>query len=238
MTPGGETRSRQRGLLALPVVRHLTHKPRLLAAILLGVCVLAATLSLTSLRPITDSLLAWNAGTLLYLGLGIGTMMTASTDVMRRRAALYDDGEFTILLLSILAACLSAAAIVNELASVKSVSGILRGAHIGLSVLTLMTSWAFIHTAFAFHYAHGYYFSERHCGDKGERCLIFPGTETPDYLDFLYFSFIIGTSGQTADVSLAGRKTRPISTIHCIVAYVFNATVLALTINIAASLVN
>ncbi len=227
-----------KGVLALPVVRHLKYKPRLLIAIVLGLSVLFGTMVFTHLRPVTDSLLAWNTGTLAYLTLSIETMMNASEDVMHRRAALYDDGEVTILLLSILAAILSVAAIVGELASVKTVSGILRGVHVGLSVLTLMTSWAFIHTAFAFHYAHGYYFSERHCGDKGERCLLFPGTDKPDYLDFLYFSFIIGTSGQTADVSIVGRQTRRIGTIHCVVAYVFNATVLALTINIAASLLN
>ncbi len=226
------------GWLALPVIRHLSYKPRLFFAIALGLAVLAGTIQFTHLRPVTDSLLAWNAGTLLYLALAIETMVHSGPDLIHRRAALYDDGEVTILLLSILAAVLSFAAIIGELASVRTVSGFARGVHIGLAALTLMTSWAFIHTAFAFHYAHGYYFSERHCGDKGERCLIFPGTETPDYLDFLYFSFIIGTSGQTADVSIAGRKTRHISTIHCIVAYVFNATVLALTINIAASLVN
>lgn len=238
MTDGGKNEPGHKALLTLPVVRHLRHKPRLLIAIALGLAVLASTLLLTHLRPVTDSLLAWNTGTLVYLALGIETMMNAGPDVIHRRAAMYDDGEVTILLLSILAAVLSVAAIVGELASVKTVSGYLRGVHIGLSVLTLLTSWAFIHTAFAFHYAHGYYFSERHCGAKGERCLIFPGTDTPDYLDFLYFSFIIGTSGQTADVSIAGRKTRRIATIHCVVAYVFNATVLALTINIAASLVN
>ena len=226
----------RRGITALPVVRHLKYKPRLLVSILLGVAVLFGTQAFTHLRPVTDSLLAWNAGTLLYLGLSIETMMSAGPETIHRRAALYDDGEVTILLLSILAAGLSIAAIVGELASVKTVSGVLRGIHVGLSVLTLMTSWAFIHTAFAFHYAHGYYARDDHA--KGTPCLIFPGTDTPDYLDFLYFSFIIGTSGQTADVSIAGRQTRRIGTIHCIVAYVFNATVLALTINIAASLVN
>ena len=231
-------REGQKGVSGLPVVRHLKYKPRLFFSIVLGLAVLAGTLLFTHLRPVTDSLLAWNAGTLLYLTLSIETMMSAGPDVMHRRAALYDDGEATILLLSILAAVLSVAAIVGELASVKTVAGYLRGVHVCLSVLTLMTSWAFIHTAFAFHYAHGYYFSERHCGDKGERCLMFPGTDRPDYLDFLYFSFIIGTSGQTADVSIVGSKTRRIATVHCIVAYVFNATVLALTINIAASLVN
>lgn len=235
MTKAG---NEHKGVLALPVVRHLKYKPRLFFAILLGLVVLALTMTFTHLRPVTDSLLAWNTGTLLYLALSIETMMSAGPDVMHRRAAVYDDGEVTILLLSILAAVLSVAAIVGELASVKTVSGYARGVHVGLAVLTLLTSWAFIHTAFAFHYAHGYYFSERHCGDKGGRCLIFPGTDTPDYLDFLYFSFIIGTSGQTADVSIAGRQTRRIGTVHCVVAYVFNATVLALTINIAASLVN
>src|SRR5436190_1963905 len=118
-----------RGVLALPVVRHLKHKPRLLVAITLGLIVLACTMTFTRLSTVTDTLLAWNTGTLAYLALGIETMMNAGPDVMHRRAALYDDGEVTILLLSILAAVLSVAAIVGELASVKSVHGILRGVH-------------------------------------------------------------------------------------------------------------
>ncbi|HEX7800932.1 MAG TPA: DUF1345 domain-containing protein [Asticcacaulis sp.] len=47
---------------------------------------------------------------------------------------------------------------------------------------------------------------------------------------------MIGTSGQTADVCFASTAMRRIGLIHCVIAYLFNATVLALMINISASL--
>lgn len=62
------------------------------------------------------------------------------------------------------------------------------------------------------------------------------GLDQPDYGDFFYFAAVIGTSGQTADVSFISKPMRRIGSVHCILAYLFNTTVLALLINIGASL--
>ncbi|MBP7395112.1 MAG: DUF1345 domain-containing protein, partial [Zoogloea sp.] len=70
----------------------------------------------------------------------------------------------------------------------------------------------------------------------GNGGLQFPGETDPDYGDFLYFAAVIGTSGQTADVSFASRPMRRIGLLHCVLAYAFNTTLLALTINIASGL--
>ena len=67
--------------------------------------------------------------------------------------------------------------------------------------------------------------------------LLFPECTAPTYLDFLYFAFVIGTSGQTADVAFASGDMRFKGMIHCVVAYVFNAAVLGLSINIAAGII-
>ncbi|MGZ3738726.1 MAG: DUF1345 domain-containing protein, partial [Bdellovibrionota bacterium] len=53
---------------------------------------------------------------------------------------------------------------------------------------------------------------------------------------FIYFSFIIGTSGQTADVSITCDTIRKIALVHCVLAFFFNITMLGLTINVASSL--
>ncbi|HPU80772.1 DUF1345 domain-containing protein, partial [Accumulibacter sp.] len=66
--------------------------------------------------------------------------------------------------------------------------------------------------------------------------LDFPGGHAPDYGDFLYFACVIGTSGQTADVSLSSRSMRRTGLVHCVLAFFFNTTILALTINIASGL--
>jgi uncharacterized membrane protein len=66
--------------------------------------------------------------------------------------------------------------------------------------------------------------------------LLFPGTPEPGYGDFIYFACVIGTSGQTADVSFNGSALRRVGTLHRVLALFFNATLLALSINIAAGL--
>ena len=220
--------------MCLPVIRHIRHKPRLFIALAIGLVAFTIGTHLTP-RLTTAALIGWNTCALLYLAMAIETMINASHERMQKRAQLHDDGEGVILLLSIVAAILSFIAIVAELATTKDAKGLFKALHIGLSGLTLLTSWAFIHTAFAFHYAHGYYSRDAHA--KTDPCLIFPNTPSPHYTDFLYFSFIIGTSGQTADVSFATTAIRRVGTIHCVLAYLFNATVLALMINIAASLI-
>lgn len=125
------------------------------------------------------------------------------------------------------------AAIAAELTVVKEMRGLPRVAHIGLAGLTVLSSWAFIQVMFALHYAHEYYAAVCH----GHPAILqFPNEEHPDYGDFFYFSAVIGTSGQTADVSFASKRLRRIGSIHCILAYMFNTTVLALLINIGASM--
>jgi len=66
--------------------------------------------------------------------------------------------------------------------------------------------------------------------------LEFPGGHAPDYGDFLYFACVIGTSGQTADVSFSSRVMRRTGLVHCVLAFLFNTTLIALTINIASGL--
>jgi len=86
---------------------------------------------------------------------------------------------------------------------------------------------------FALHYAHQFHAAQGRGDPPG---LLFPGDETPAYSDFFYFAAVIGTSGQTADVSFSSRAMRRIGTVHCILSFLFNTTVLAMMINIAAGL--
>ena len=111
--------------------------------------------------------------------------------------------------------------------------GALKIAHIALAGVTVLSSWAFIQIMFALHYAHDYYAAASRGRTPG---LQFPDSEPPDYGDFFYFAAVIGTSGQTADVSFTSKPMRRIGSVHCILAYLFNTTVLALLINIGASL--
>ena len=215
-------------------VNHLIRtRPRLFVAILFGLCMAQVLVALTPMRTLTAYVIGWNAGAGLYLLLALNMMHGADADKIRHRAARQDEGEMAILALVVLAAMVCLLSIVAELSVAKDLHGSSRGLHIGLSVLTIFSSWLFTQTMFALHYAHQYYVALFRNGKPG---LEFPGDEEPNYSDFFYFSAVIGTSGQTADVNFSSRAMRRIGTVHCILSFLFNTTVLAMMINIAAGL--
>ena len=215
------------------LIRLVRARPRLFIAVACGIAVgLLLPLDIAR-QPVTRWLIAWNLGTSLYVLLAAIMMVRSSSHHMRHRAQLQDDGQLVILVLVVVAAVASLAAIAGELAVVKDMHGFAKTAHIALAGGTVLTSWAFIQVMFALHYAHDYYAAVCHSRAAG---LQFPGEEQPDYGDFFYFAAVIGTSGQTADVSFATKAMRRIGSMHCILAYLFNTTVLALLINIGASL--
>jgi len=214
-------------------VRLVRARPRLFIAV---ACAIAIGLFLpqsVARQSVTRWLIAWNFGTGLYVLLAAIMMVRSSSHHMRHRAQLQDDGQLAILVLVVVSAVASLAAIAGELAVVKDMHGFLKTAHIALAGITVLTSWAFIQVMFALHYAHDYYAAVCHAGAAG---LQFPGEDEPDYGDFFYFAAVIGTSGQTADVSFVSKPMRRIGSMHCILAYLFNTTVFALLINIGASL--
>jgi uncharacterized membrane protein len=217
----------------LRVVRQFLARPRLFIVTALGIAVGILLPDGVSTHPATRALIAWNTGTILYVLLALWMMARSSEHTMRRRAQLQDDGQLVILALVVVSAVASLSAIAWQLAAVKDMQGMAKGAHIALASLTVLSSWAFVQVMFALHYAHVYYAAACHGRKPG---LQFPGDEEPDYFDFFYFSAVIGTSGQTADVCFTNRPLRRIGTLHCIVSYLFNTTVLALLINIGASL--
>jgi uncharacterized membrane protein len=183
-------------------------------------------------RPAARFLTAWDCTTGLYLILALTMMSRSNIDRIHSLAALHER-RWMILVLASITSLVSLAAIVAEMASAKGMEGHGEVNRIALAGLTVFFSWTFIHTIFALHYAHEYYSGPREDLAEG---LEFPGNEPPDYWDFLYYSFVIGTACATADVNVTSKTMRRITTLHCIVAFFFNTTILALTVNIGAGL--
>jgi len=214
-------------------LRQVRARPRLFISTAFGIVTGFVTPFGVASHGVTRGLIAWNAGVLLYLVLAATMMVRSSHHHMRHRAQLQDDGQLVILTLVVVAAVASLCAIAGELVVVKEMQGLIKAAHVTLAGVTVLSSWSFIQIMFALHYAHDYYAAVCHGHPPG---LAFPNDEQPDYGDFFYFASVIGTSGQTADVSFISKPMRRIGSVHCILAYLFNTTVLALLINIGASL--
>jgi uncharacterized membrane protein len=211
-------------------VQAIRVRPRLALSVLFGIVVFL--LCPTSWRAATRSLVAWDSASILYLFLFARLAGSAHPDKIRIRAKLQDDGAIVTLILSLAAAAMCFVAIAFELAALKDMTGQIKLLHVFLVSVTMPAAWMFIHSMFALHYAHEFYDSEQPRGHG----LDFPGDQLPSYWDFLYFSFIIGTSGQTADVGISSRSMRQTATVHCVFAFFFNIVLLGLTINVASSL--
>lgn len=200
-------------------------QPRLGIAVLLGGLVWLITPGWQATRLLT----AWSCSTGLYLALALAMMFRSNVEKIRSRAAAQDEGRMVILGLVTITALVSLAGVTLELARAKANPGQDGWRHVGLAAATVLLSWSFLHTVFAIHYAHEYY-----SGPEGG--LEFPGREPPDYWDFMYYSFIIGTSCATADVDVSDRSIRKTTALHCIVSFFFNSTILALMVNVGAEL--
>jgi uncharacterized membrane protein len=213
-------------------VRILIARRRLLGSIVAGL-VLYAFLPL-SLRMTTRMLLAWDLTAALYVGIALWMIRHATSDTCRFRARLYDEGDWIIMLLVVGSAAASFVAIVFELSAIRSHQ---ETATLGLALTgaTVALSWAFTHMVFTMHYANLYYRPEDRGPPGG---LEFPGTPTPDYGDFLYHAFVIGCAAQIGDVNTISRPMRRATLVHCVVAFAFNTAILALMINVGASLIS
>ena len=201
-------------------------RPRLFISFGVGV-VVTLGLAIAGHWPLaTRLLIAWDIFLALYLVLAAHLMSQADTAGIRQRAALEDEGRWTILVLTVAAALASLAAIFWELGSSTG----RRPAHVALAAATILLSWAFIQTIFALHYAHEYYDGEAGGG------MAFPGGDAePDYWDFVYFAVVIGMTSQVSDVGVTSKRIRRTVAAHGVVSFIFNAALLALTINMVAS---
>jgi uncharacterized membrane protein len=207
------------------IVRIIWARPRLFLAALLGVLVIA--LLPASARVAIRLIIGWDIGVGIYLVLALMVFARADVDLIRREAARQDEGRIAILVLTAGAALASLAAIFFELGTAGKEGRDLL--HLGLAGLTLALSWAFVHTMFALHYAHEFYDEEGGGGMK------FPDDDEPDYWDFLYFSLVIGMTSQVSDVGVTAKPIRRLVAAHGVMSFVFNTSLLALAVNIAAS---
>jgi len=195
----------------------------------------AAALLPSSISTTTRAIGAWDIGVVVYLA-GTGLLfVTERRDRIAVDAAAQREGEWTIFWLTVAAAVFSFAAIVNEFAHIGDQPKSSKGVHVALVALTLFVSWLMTHASFAFRYAHEYY--QVDVGAEGiNGGLEFPSEKAPDYLDFLYFSLVIGMTFQVSDAQITARKFRRLATVQGLLSFLFNTIILALTVNIAAGL--
>ncbi|TFH53691.1 DUF1345 domain-containing protein [Actinomyces viscosus] len=88
------------------------------------------------------------------------------------------------------------------------------------TVLMAILGWSLLHLSYARHYerldhVHGPAFD-------------FPGIKDPELTDYVYFAMTIGTTFATSDVNVTSRRLRWTVTVHSVLAFFYNAIVMAI----------
>jgi uncharacterized membrane protein len=204
--------------MALPGL--LRRRPATTVSLLIGLAAgtLAAAGGLAWPRVVQ---LGWCANTLAYMVLLLRHMLGRNPAQMRAAAQQLQEGRRTLFGLSVVAGFVALGAVVWDL-------GLASGNWSALAITTVVLSWAYMHALFAQDYAHEYWL-------RGEG-FDFPGTEEPPFTDFLYVAFTIGMTAQLSDTPTTTPAMRRSVLLHGLIAFTFNAVILAATVNIVAGL--
>lgn len=164
---------------------------------------------------------------LVFLAFCIPLLGQRSGD-LKKRARGEDEGIAIVILIVLATMAFFSAAVFMALS----------GTHETLSLVLAMVGaplgWFVLHMVMAFHYADLHYFPDTD-GHEGPD-LQFPGRGDPGPWDFLYFSFVIGMTAQTSDVTIRQCGMRRTVLLHSIVSFFFNTVFIAMAVNAAVSL--
>lgn len=212
---------------ATPLAAHW----RLLAGGLAGLAGWAGAVWLGAPRG-SQLLVGWDIGAAIYLALMWRLFLTADKAQVRQRAAREDEGPSMLLLVVLAAILASLGGVIDAMLAAKDAAGEGRAFITACAGATLVLSWLVLQTIFVPHYAH------RHFGDgAGKGGIGFPGEPPGSYMDFVYLAFSVGATFQVSDNTILTSRLRRLVTAHAAAAFVYNTAILALGINIIASVV-
>jgi uncharacterized membrane protein len=210
---------------------------RLIVSLLIAVAVWCGLRG--RVQPSTQSIATWDVFALCVLSLAWLTITTTPPEKLRARAQMQDLSRTLIFIFVLIAACAGLFAVgflfFGKKDMVQSPHFFL---HLLMGLIAVISSWMLVHTVFGLRYAHTYYGDPD--GPLGPRPhaggLEFPGGREPDYMDFAYFSFVIGMTFQVSDVQITSRDFRKLVLLHGMLSFGFNTVILALTINTVSNL--
>jgi uncharacterized membrane protein len=218
-------------MLKFRLLRIFLVRPRLLVGIAAGLLSLIPLMAIH--HVILRAVLAWDAGSFVFLALTGFSFIYQENHDISAAAKRQQEGEWSVFALTVLGAAMSFAAILQFAATAHKSA---QGFYLAFVIATLALSWLTTNVTFAYRYAHEYYTFSGDAEDP-EGGIEFPHDPQPDYLDFIYFSFVLGMTFQVSDCNVTSKKLRRLATVQGLIGFLFNTVILALSVNIAASLV-
>ncbi|MHB1688273.1 MAG: DUF1345 domain-containing protein [Ignavibacteriaceae bacterium] len=180
---------------------------------------------------------SWDIFAVITLILVWISIVNTEVNQIRLTARKQDSSRTTIFTVVIIAACISLFAVGFVLGSTKGLRTNELTFHIFLAIASVVCSWLLIHTLYALRYAHIYYGDKNILDEKDhDGGLDFPREKEPDYIDFAYFSFVVGMTCQVSDIQVTSKRMRRLVLLHGVLSFAFNTAILALIVNVIASL--
>jgi uncharacterized membrane protein len=176
----------------------------------------------------------WDVFELSYIITSLIVFFTSSITHITKRARQDDGSRFFVFLIVVFSSFACMVTVLLLIIS-KDAAHISKAIYLPVIVSGMLLSWTIVHTTFGFHYAHLYYDNDEGT-EKKAAGLNFPEEKNPDYLDFAYFSFVIGMTFQVSDVEISSRTIRRQALVHGLLSFLLNTFVVALTINLIAGL--
>jgi uncharacterized membrane protein len=176
----------------------------------------------------TASLIGWNVAAtvfIVWIWLIVRGMDGAAT---AQHAVIEDLSRRTADLVLILASVISLIGVGLSLLESSATGGLAKATIVGVASVSVILSWATVHTVFTLRYARLYY-----AGGGG---IDFNEDRAPGYMDFAYLAFTIGMTYQVSDTSIGSKTVRRTALHHAYMSYLFGTVVVAMTINVVAGL--
>jgi uncharacterized membrane protein len=186
-----------------------------------------------NINTLTRVMIGWNTFSLCMIILTWITFKITTPAEIRKQAGLQDGSRIVIFIIILISTFASFLAVLLLLISKEKATEVL---DIPVAIAGMLFSWFLVHTIFAMRYAHIYYGDNKTKPDIHAGGLDFPEETKPDYLDFAYFSFVVGMTFQVSDVEITSKRLRKLVLLHSIVSFGFNTFIVALTINVIAGL--
>ncbi len=175
------------------------------------------------------SMIGWDGATGLFLGWVLLAVWRLDVEATKTHASREDPSIRVTEVIVLGAGVAMLAAIGLALVKAGHVGGVAKAWLIALGALTLVLSWTAVQVLYTLRYARGYYAAPVGGIDFNE-------ADPPTYLDFAYLSFTIGMTFQVSDTNLTSKPIRRIALGHGLLSYLYGAMIIAMAINVVASL--
>jgi len=179
--------------------------------------------------PSASILLGWDVAVLIYLAWTWGAVRGLDPGLTAQLAKRENPSTAVADLVVIGAGTAMLAAVGFALLKAGEATGGTEAYLVTLGVVSVVLSWTVVHTVFALRYARAYYSDPVGGIDFNE-------DEPPNYIDFGYYSFVIGMTFQVADTNITSRAIRRATLHHALLSYLFGSVLLGLVINVVATL--